>query len=214
METKLTEQESLAIISEMIKQARNNLQKGSGNAMIFSGLLVSVTAILNVILAVILSKMNINPNYSFWIWCLMIPGFYIKSLIDKKVNRKSMVKTHIDTIIAAIWKGYVYSIGALLAVIFVIGFGKNFYEVFYLINPIILILVGLAEFVTAKACRFKPYFYGAIIMWLGALVCTASMWLWEPVIIQFFILAVCMIFGFVIPGYQLNKLAKENVQGT
>jgi len=32
--------------------------------------------------------------------------------------------------------------------------------------------------------------------------------------IQFLILALCMISGFVIPGYQLNKKAKENVQGT
>jgi hypothetical protein len=211
METKFTEQESLAIISKMIEQARNNFQKGSGNTMIFNGLLVASVAILNVILALVFLKNGINPNYSFYLWCLMIPGAYINYLIKKKVEEKSMVKTHIDSIVKSIWQSYGYSGYLLLVVIFGIGFGKKFYEVFYLINPVVLICVGLAEFVTAKVCRFKPYLYGACIMWLGALACAAVMALTNPVIIQLFILAVCMIFGFVIPGYQLNKLAKKNV---
>ena len=211
METKFTEQESLAIISKMIEQARNNLQKGSGNSMIFIGLLVAFTAILNVILAFIFSSKGISSNLSCWVWCLMIPGVYVNYLIQRKVERKSMVKTHIDSIVSSTWRGYALACFAFLAVIFGIGLGKNFYHVFFLINPGILILVGLAEFVTAKVCRFKPYLYGAIIMWLGALSCVGAMWFKEPVIIQFFILALCMVLGFVIPGYKLNKLAKENV---
>jgi len=211
METKFTEQESLAVINEMIKQAQNNFQKGSGNSMIFYGTLVSIMSILNVILAFVLLKLSINPNHSFWIWCLIIPASYVGYLIEKKVEREALIKTHLDSIIIATWKGYSYSIYAFLAVIFCIGFGKKFYDVFYLINPVILILVGLAEFVCAKAYRFKPFLYGAFIMWLGALACVALMWTSEPVFFQFFVLALCMFFGFVIPGYKLNKLAKENV---
>ena len=216
MDAKLTEQESLEIISKMIEQARNNLQKGSGNNMIFIGLLVAFTAILNVILALIFMQKGTNPNLACWVWCLMIPGSYINYLIDNKSTRKQMVKTHIDSIIHSTWKGYMYSTVVLLAVFFGIGLGQKFYHVFYLINPIVLVFVGLSEFITAKACRFKPYMYGAFIMWLGALACVAAMWFKEsaiiqPVFIQFFILALCMITGFVIPGYQLNKLAKENV---
>ena len=105
METKLTEQESLKIINEMIIQARNNFQKGSGNSMIFYGLLVFITAIINLILIFFLYKMNINPNISFWIWCIMIPGIFIGRLIDKKVERKAMVKTHLDSISSSTWNG-------------------------------------------------------------------------------------------------------------
>ena len=211
METKFTEQESLAIISEMIKQARNNFQKGSGNDMIFSGLLVSAAAILNIILAFTFARLGIETHYSFWIWCLMLPGTYIRYLIKKKAIRESMVKTHIDSIISSIWKGFRFSILVFLIVMFSIGFGKEFYDLFVLINPVILLLVGFAEFIMAKVCRFNPYLYGAFIMWLGALLCTVSLWFENPVITQFFILTLCMIFGFVIPGYQLNKKAGENV---
>ena len=211
METKFTEQEGLAIISKMIEQARNNLQKGSGNSMIFIGLSVAFTAILNVILALVFLSKGIDPNLSFWVWCLMIPVIYINRLIRKKVERKSMVKTHIDSIVGSIWRGYTFACGVFLTVIFGIGLGHNFYHVFFLINPCILIFVGLAEFITAKACRFKPYLFGAIVMWIGALSCVGTLWLKEPVIIQMFILAACMIVGFVIPGYKLNKIAKQNV---
>jgi len=210
METKLTEQESLSIISQMIEQARNNLQKGSGNGMIIAGLLVAFTAILNVVLAFVFKETGINANLSFWAWSLMIPGIIIIYLIQMKEDRKSTVKTHIDSIIRSTWNSYQYAVLVFLVVIFIIGFGKKFYVVFCLINPVVLILVGQAEYVTAKACRFRPYLYGAFSMWLGALACVGAIWLKETVLIQFLILAVCMIIGFVIPGYQLNNLAKKD----
>jgi hypothetical protein len=208
METKFTEQQSLALINEMIAQARKNLQKGSGNPMVFNGLVVSLVALANVALAFILP----NPNQSFWIWSLMIPGAIASRIIANKVSNQSKVKTHIDAIIRSIWLGFTCSVGLLLALIFLLGFGRKLYDVFFLITPCIILLTGLAEFITAKACRFKPYFVGAYIMWLGALLCVLVLWFTnEPVIAQFFILAVCMIAGFVIPGYQVNKQAKENV---
>ena len=211
METKFTEQESLALISEMIKQARHNFQKGSGNSMIFYGSLVSIMAFIQVILVFIFTKLEITANQSNWIWCLMIPGIYIGRLIDKKVKRKSMVKTHLDSIFSSTWNGFLYSVISFLLLIFCIGFGKKMYDLFYLINPVIFVLIGFAEFVSAKTYRFKPYLYGAVIMWIGTLVCIALMWTPSPIVFQLLILALCMFFGFVIPGYQLNKSAKENV---
>jgi len=211
METKFTEQESLELISKMIEQARHNLQKGSGNSMIFIGLLVAVTAILNVILALVFAQKGINLNLACLVWLLMIPGVYINYCINKRLISQQLVRTHIDAIVGSTWKGYAYACFVFLAVVFGIGMWQKLYHVFYLINPVILILVGLAEFVTAKVCRFKPYQYGAIIMWTGALACVFAISFQESIIIQFFILAVCMIAGFVIPGYQLNKLAKKHV---
>ncbi|MDR2804027.1 MAG: hypothetical protein LBB85_00065 [Dysgonamonadaceae bacterium] len=208
METKFTEQQSLALINEMIAQARTNLQKGSGNPMVFNGLIVSLLALVNVALAFVLP----HPNQSFWIWALMIPGAITSRMIANKVSNQSKVKTHIDAIIRSVWSGFACSVGLLLALIFLLGFGKKMDDVFFLINPGIILLTGLAEFITAKACRCKPYLFGAYIMWLGALLCVLVLWFTtEPVIAQFFILAVCMIAGFVIPGYRINKRAKENV---
>jgi hypothetical protein len=82
-----------------------------------------------------------------------------------------------------------------------------------MINPVIILIVGIGEFVTAKACRFRPFMHGAIAMWTGSLASTLAIILFANtygVLVQFVILAVCMIVGFVIPGYKLNKLAEEH----
>ena len=209
METKFNEKESLALISEMIELARNNFQKGSGNSMIFWGWFVALTAIMNVVLALVLE----NPYYSFNIWWIMILGQIVDSFIIRKKDVESaIVKTHIDRIIAAIWRGFLISIIVLLIVIFGFAYGTQNPKIFILINPCIMIMIGLSEFITAKTCRFKPYFYGAIIMWIGAVSCfIISLITSNIVIYQFLILAVCMIVGFVIPGYSLNKLSKKDV---
>ncbi len=209
METKFTEQQSLNLISEMIAQARNNLQKHSGTAMIFNGYMVAFTALLNVVLIFILP----NPNQSFLVWFLMIPGFFVDRIIDKKIDRQSLVKTHIDKIITTTWRGFGMAVVLFLGIIFGYGYFMQNPKMFVLITPVIMLMAGAAEFITAKACRFKPFSYGAYILWGGAVCCLASyvfVHSWSG-ITHFIILAICMILGFVIPGYKLNKLAKEHV---
>ena len=209
METKFNEKESLALISEMIEQARTNFQKGSGNSMIFWGWFVAFTAVMNVTLALVLE----NPYISFHIWWIMIPGQIADTFVIRKKDIKSaLVKTHIDRIITAIWQGFMYSIIAFLLVIFGFAYGLKNPQIFILINPGIMIMSGLSQFVMAKTCRFKPYFYGAVIMWIGSVCCFCVSFATPHIVIyQFLILAVCMIAGFVVPGYRLNKLSKENV---
>jgi hypothetical protein len=213
METKLTEQESLAIINEMIDQARNNVQKGSANSMIYNGYAVAIVAVLNFILLQILP--DANKVLASWIWILMIPSILVDQYIIKRVNRSLMVKTQIDGIISTIWKGFSISVAILLILLFSMSFAFETWHYFALITPTIMIMIALAQFGMAKACRFKPFFWGAIGFWTGSLVCVFfTYFVLKRGDIQFLILALCMISGFVIPGNQLNKKAKENVQGT
>lgn len=209
METKFTEEQSLTLISEMIEQARNNFQKGAGTAFIFNGCAVAFTALFNVALIFLLP----NPYFSFWIWLLMIPFSITESLITKKRRKQAMVKTHIDTIISMTWRAFGNAVIILLILVFGYAIAMKDPRIYMLITPVILTMCGIAEFVTAKACRYKPILVGAYIMWVGALCCLAAYILWHPWsgISHFIILAICMILGFVIPGYKLNQLGKEHV---
>ena len=210
METKLTEQESLNIINEMIIQARNNVQKGSANSMIYNGYAVAFVAILNFILIHVLPSSLIN--WSFSIWWLMIPSYFIDKYIKNRVDRSKIVKTHIDSIFRTLWQGFGISNCVLLSIIFSLYFVYNSWHYSALITPTIMIMTAIVEFGMAKAYRFKPFFWGAIGFWIGAMVCCFFTYLvLKRLDLQFLILAACMILGFVIPGYKLNKLAKENV---
>jgi len=209
MESKLTETQSLSLISEMIEQARNNFQKGAGTSFIFYGIMVSLTAILNIILLYTLP----NPGQAFWVWLLMCPVSITGQLIDRKVRKQALIRTHIDKIVGATWNGFLVSVVLYLILVFGYAITTKDNGLYYSITPMILVMCGAAEFITAKACRYKPVQTGAFIMWAGALLCliTHISGLGMYGVINFVILAVCMILGFVVPGYKMNKAAQEHV---
>jgi hypothetical protein len=214
METKFTEQQSLQLITEMINKARNNVQQGSGLFMIFWGVMTAVTALLNIALMYVLAWMSLSPNLSFHIWWIMAPAWVVSFLLERKKDRSAIVKTHINSIISSVWKAFAISYAIFLPCIFGLSYALQEYaHFFYLINPILILTMGIGEYVTAKACRFRPFLHGAVAMWAGSLACVlAIIWFKDGngVIAQFFILSVCMIIGFVIPGYKLNKSAKAH----
>ncbi|GHT12384.1 hypothetical protein FACS189426_15690 [Bacteroidia bacterium] len=212
METKLTEQQSLEVITKMIAQAQSNIKKGSGNYMIFWGCLVSATALLNIALAFLLAYHSKATNLSFWIWLIMIPGLFFSKWMQRKIDQEAIVKTHIDHIINSTWNGFMVASYLFIFLIFALSYSTHVYYYFYLINPILLLFMGVSEFITAKACRFKPFFYGAISSWIGSVACICALILFtKGVVIQMFILAVCMVIGYVIPGIKLNKKAEAHV---
>jgi hypothetical protein len=209
METKFTEQQSLEVITEMINRARNNVQKDSANNMIYNGFAVALVAVANFILLHLLP--DAYTNYSFNIWWLMAPSTIIDHLIRRKINRSAIVKTHIDGIISWLWRGFSISTVILLVIILSLCYVFHTSLIALLITPGIMIIVALVEFGMAKICKFKPFFWGALAFWTGSLLCLFPYCVLKRGDLHFLILAVCMILGFVIPGYILNKSAKKNV---
>jgi hypothetical protein len=214
MDTKFTEQESMELITEMIHRAQNNVQKGAGVFMIFWGYMVAAAALANVALAFILQSMSISTHYSFNVWWIMAPAWIVSFMLERRVNRSAIVKTHIDKVISSVWKAFGISNLIFLLMIFGLSYSLSEYRYFfYLINPVIILLTGLGEYITAKVCRFRPFLHGAIALWTGALACAVMIMLFRNgngVLVQFIILAACMIVGFVIPGYKLNRLATKS----
>jgi hypothetical protein len=141
----------------------------------------------------------------------MFPVGLIDRYIDRKQDRSALIKTEIDKIISSAWRGFSISVMLLIVVLFAMAgiFRTGYY--FTAITPVIMLMVAIAEFVMSKACRFKPFFWGAVAFWVGAGLCTLSFLVFKSVGVHFLIFAACMILGFIIPGHQLNKLAKENV---
>ncbi|MDR1405877.1 MAG: hypothetical protein LBI89_01560 [Prevotellaceae bacterium] len=204
MEHKFTEQESLAVISEMISRARNNVQKGAGTFMIYWGATVAAAAVLNIALAFILRGMSLPVNYSFNIWWLMLPAWAVSIILKQKRGRTAIVKSHFDHIISSIWLAFGISSIIFLSAVFALSYSLHEYRYFfYLINPIVLLMSGIGEFITAKVCRFRPFLHGAVAMWAGSAACAPAVIITAHggVLVQFVILAVCMTAGFVIPGY-------------
>lgn len=207
MEKQFNEQESLNLISEMISQARNNIEIGAANNLLFSGYSVAITAILNFILYHVLDK----PEMSYWVWLLMIPMYLINFMVDLRREKGVLVKTHIDTIISGIWGSFGYACALFIAVIFGLVFVMQTWVFTLVIIPVIMVMTGIAIFSTAVACRYKPFYRSAYIFWIAALATIVWLFFFKEGSGQFIILAIAMILGFIIPAHVLNRKAKKNV---
>lgn len=207
MEDKFSEQDSLRIINEMISQAKNNIQTDHGLSMIVAGYSTAFVAILDFIL---IHTLN-NPLLANWIWLLMIPMYLVLFFLRKSKEKRAVVKTHIDKIIESVWVAFVISVICFLITVFGSIYLLNTWKPTILITPIMLILVGMAQFSVAAACRFKPFYYGAFVFWGGTIVSLLSILLLGRGDVQFIILAACMILGFCIPGHSLSNKVKKNV---
>ena len=207
MEKKFNEQDSLKLINEMITQAKNNFQKGAGNSIIFWGYSIASIAILNIVLLYIMPQ----PRYSFWIWTLTIPLSVISRIVERKREKEVSVRSHFDRIISRTWHGFLISVVVTLSTIFLSVYCTKTWTLCILITPILLILTGLAQYITGIASRFTPFVIGGYTFWCGAVLSILILLVSSSSTAQFVILAISMIFGFIAPGHMLNKKAEQNV---
>ncbi len=202
MDKRITHEESLQIINEMISEARNSFSADNAKSIIFMGYTVIIVAILNIALLYTLS----NPANSYFVWFLMAPASLLNHLYIRKSS--SEVATHISKVISAIWAAYSISIIILLSTLFAIIIILKDWKLTAYIMPTILCLTALGQYITSIACKFKPYKTGAVFFWLGALSCVAFLFTPYYAVMQFIILIICMLLGFIAPSMQLKKTLK------
>lgn len=201
MENKITEQDSLRIINEMVAEARNNFNSESSKIMEFMGYCVSVTSLLNIILWYTLE----NPSYSFFVWFLMIPASLIDAYMAKKRKMKVKVVTHVENIVDMIWRVFGAMNIIFLATIFTWAVKGDLWILTIMIMPCILLFTAFATYITGVACRYAPFKRGGVIFGLGAVACIGIALTPYYAALQFVVLIICMIFGFIIPARQANK---------
>jgi hypothetical protein len=201
MEKNFNHEESLSLINEMISQARNNVKMGGTTSMIYWGYLTATIAIIN---SILLNTLN-NPEQSFFVWFLMFPAALVSVFIVRREHRRTLVKTHIDKIAGIVWFGFFISWVAFTLVINLIHIKFEVYQLFLINTPVIMVMVGMGEFISACIYRQKIWYAIAAFTWTGAVICS-----FFTVDIQFIIFAACMLLGFVVPGHILNHQAKKS----
>ncbi len=206
MKTRLNEQESLQLITEMINQARNNFQKSTGNSLIFWGYAIAALSMTNYFLLRIF-----HTPFAFSIWALTIPLFILTQFYYHKKYKQSETKSHVDKITGNVWIGFFISVIILVCVSYSFAIGLKSVVPYSLITPVIMIFSGMALYITAKLYRLEAYVYGAIIFWVGSLLCVIlTVGRSEPDI-QLIILAACMLCGYIIPGHIVNHKVNKDV---
>ena len=205
-EKRITEVQSLEIITEMIARSNVRRKLGNGNIMLLWGYLtVAVSALVWTLLLV-----TKNPVWN-WLWFLIwIIGGTVTPIMARKQRTEEGHKTFIDTIINGIWSaiGYMAIAMTFTCLAFFFAGGKGCWSSMFVFA---LLGVGFAETIQGIVVKEKSLIVGGGIGTLGGVIMLAAIagkvtlyvnWVLPLFIISF----ICMM---IIPGHILNAKGKK-----
>lgn len=203
-EKKITEEESISLIAQMISRTKERYI-GDGNIMLMWGwLTIAVTGLVWLMLA-----QTLNPACN-WLWFL-IPavGGVATPIMARKSRLTRGVKTYSDRISSQLWTAV--GIIALAASALCIGFEIAGFYTWQTMFVFALIVVPLAEITQGIVVREKALVAGGSVGMAIGLVTTCcivgGIALYAYWFLPVFMLAfLCMM---VIPGYVINRKARR-----
>lgn len=185
----LNHEESLRLIEEMISVAKNKLNENGFHFMLW-GVLISCCSLLQYL--VLTSYLSINANI-LWLTVFILGGL-AAMVYEIRKSRVNKPITKFDSIYHKLW----------------MAFGVTLFLTIYLCiklhivpTAFIMLLAGLATFVSGAIYNFKPLIAGGIVFWIGAFVCSFLNNA-DQLLLNSFVL----IIGYIIPGLLLWKKFK------
>jgi len=191
-EDKMTEQESLKLINEMIGKAKRSYIT-TGAASIVWGILIVVCSLLT------WYQMYTKTDFGFDVWLLvflaLIPQIYF-SIAEKK--KKNFV-SHDEKTMTVVWTTFAICI-------FILSFyNSKFGDDNGKATALFMMLYGIPTFITGGIFNFKPMILGGIICWALAV---ASMY--TDMATGMLFMAACGLVAWLVPGIILwNRYKKQ-----
>ena len=195
---KMNEQESLELISQMIRNTRRNLDGGSGNLFLLWGY---VNAIVTMALAVVLSL----TNDFVWMWgffAIPLVGWLLMYLMKRKERQE--VRTYSDKVIGQMWQ----ILGLFSMVVVLMALVTCQMDV---ILPLAAILFSLGSIITGIIIRYTAFSGFPSLGAVAGVTMLLNTLSDGPMLYNLWIYVLVVVLSMVIPGHILNyKARKEN----
>jgi hypothetical protein len=217
-ERKLSEKESLDLITQMINKAKDSYQDTGVGAMMW-GAVIAICSLVK------LSEIHFGYKLPFDIYLLTLVAIIPQIFITLKEKKERKVKSYDDRYMDYIWLGFGICIFLLIHTINLVfnawgpiaqeykaltGHPSSFRFSEY-ISPLFLILYGMPTFVTGAACKFKPMLWGGLFCWVCSVITV-----YTPIRIDLLLTALAAIAAWFTPGLIMEKeyriYKKEQVQ--
>ena len=206
-EKKLTEQESLHLITMMINKAKESYHD-TGIGAIMWGAVIAICSLVR------LSEVHFRYRLPFDIYLLTLVAIIPQILISIREKKERKVKAYDDPYLDYIWLGFGICIFLLILIcnnIFnewgawtnqykpATGNG-NSYGFYEFVGPLFLMLYGMPTFITGAACKFKPLLWGGIFCWFCCIVAV-----YTSIKIDLLLTAASAILAWLVPGVIMEK---------
>jgi hypothetical protein len=197
-EKTMTEQESLAVIKEMIERSRTNFKEQSFYYLMWGWLVVG---------AVLVEALLFNQglSYHYIVWPIMgFAGGITSGIYGRMQGKKAGRSTHIDRAMGYVWIGFIMYLFIVLLLSATGKFG-NATEGWNTSFLLIMGLYGLGTFISGGILKFKPLVIGGIASFV-----LVALTVFIPSLVATFngallMLAASIIVSYLIPGYMLKR---------
>lgn len=205
-EKKLSEKESLDLITSMITKAKESFHD-TGWGPIMWGTVIVFCSLFT------WAKVHFGFSFPFNVWWLTVVAIVPQVLISTRENRNRGARSYNDIAMDYIWIGFgicmfllSFTNGAIQADMnktFSVqgtGFSEPGQFMFNYSSALFMILYGLPTFATGGIMRFRPMLLGGIICWVCAVVS-----LFTPAKTDLLLMAAAALFAWLIPGILINR---------
>jgi hypothetical protein len=191
-EKPLSETESLALITSMIKKTKNHLHD-NGFYFLLWGWLVFVASTSQYTLL----KMG-YPAESNYTWAILMPlGGIISMVRGFRDGKKQKVKTYTEEMLNSV-------LIAFIVALFIVLIFMSIHGGWELAYPMIMMVYGMWLFISGSVLKFKPLIIGGIINF-GCCIGGFYIHTYELILL----LSFAVLAGYIIPGHLLNAKFKR-----
>ena len=190
---KLTEEESLGLINQMIRAARDEHRENGEGWLIWGWLLFAAS-----VLSVVFSFTNMHRYIGATWTSMLVIGLIIYLLGHVRKQRMKKVKTYVEDLLDKLGTAFFVSLFLIIAASS-LGGSQNFGFGYY------YILYAFWMYIHGTAIRFRPLIIGAMVNWAAAL----AIFLITDFAYDMIVSAVAVLVGYLIPGYMLNAEYKR-----
>lgn len=192
-EERLTEEESLKLISKTIYEAKGYYYE-SGLLPLVYGFSVLICSLLQYMIETKSITFPFSPFY------LLIPVFFLQALLQWRESRMTKARTFTNEVVEYVWVGFfLASFTAMSA---------RFAGLDYLSISILLILMGFAAFLTGIISKFVVQAVSGFLCWVLAVL---SFFMLNANI--YLLLAAASVLIWIVPGFIMRISLEKPASG-
>ncbi|RED99834.1 DUF92 domain-containing protein [Marinoscillum furvescens] len=185
----LTHEESLNMITAMIRQAKSNYQKGGSFYFLLWGWVVMLA---NFAHYYFLSFTSFEHPYIAWL--VTIPAGIGSAIYGARQKQQAGVTTPMERLYGHVWAAV--GVGIILALMFMRQLDFNH-------SAVILLLAAIGTYISGQMLRFKPLVFGGVALLLASILAFNV-----PVVDQLLVGGIGILAGYLVPGYLLKNKEK------
>lgn len=194
-EKKLSREESLELINQMISKAKSEITDSGFGWLLWGGMILGAS-----ISTYVLIEMKIKGIW--WGWNAFGVISIILFLIDLfRPQRKLRVRTYVDELLRLFDIGFIICIFVIIASINIAKNPNEGFGYFLMVYAFLMLIQG-------GLLKFKPLIIGAIVNWVGSI----AIFINEEFKYDMLITAAAVFIGYIIPGFLLRAQYKRKLK--